>query len=79
LWLRIGLVQPISLAAGYAAFTAAGSGELALPLAYAAAGVVTFAAGAGMMARAGVSLGPRRLMIAGACYAALALLVRATI
>jgi O-antigen/teichoic acid export membrane protein len=79
LWLRIGLVQPVSLAAGYAVFTAAGTGELALPLAYAAAGVVTFAAGAVMMARAGVFLGPRRLMIAGACYAALAVLVRATI
>ncbi len=79
LWFRVGIVQPIAMAAGYAAFVALGAGDLTLPLAYATAGVVTFVAGAWMMARAGVRLDARRLLIAAAAYAGLALLVRATI
>jgi len=78
LWFRIGLVQPISLAACYAAFAATGSGPLSLPRAYAAAGAVTFATAAWMMARAGVSLGARHLAIAGAGYAVLLALLRLT-
>jgi Na+-driven multidrug efflux pump len=79
LWLRVGIVQPIALAAGYAVFVTAGAGELTLPLAYASAGVITFVAGTWMMSRAGVRLDPRRLAIAAAAYAALALLVRTTL
>jgi hypothetical protein len=69
LWFRIGLVQPASVAACYAAFAATGSGPLSLPRAYAAAGAVTFVAGSWMMARAGVSLGWRNLAVAAGGYA----------
>jgi len=79
LWLRVGIVQPVAMAVGYGVFVALGVGDLTLPLAYACAGVVTFVAGALMMARAGVRLDARRLLIAGVAYAGLALLVRATI
>lgn len=41
LWVRIGLAQPTALAAAYGVFTASGARELALPYAYAAAGVAT--------------------------------------
>jgi Na+-driven multidrug efflux pump len=74
LWARIGLAQPATLALAYAALVASGAGELSLPLAYAASGVLTLAAGVGLMARAGVSLGGRRLLILAATYAVLGLL-----
>ena len=79
LWFRVGIVQPIAMAVGYGVFVALGVGDLTLPLAYACAGVVTFVAGASMMARAGVRLDARRLLVAAIAYAGLALLVRATI
>jgi len=41
LWLRIGVTQPLAMAAAYAAFSGSGAGEMALPYAYAAAGVAT--------------------------------------
>jgi Na+-driven multidrug efflux pump len=77
LWVRIGVVQPVALAAAYALFAASGSGPLSLPRAYAAAGVFTFATGALLMARAGLSLGGRNLALAGGAYAGLAVLLRA--
>jgi hypothetical protein len=67
------------MAVGYGVFVGLGVGDLTLPLAYACAGVVTFVAGAWMMARAGVRLDARRLLVAAVAYAGLALLVRATI
>ncbi|MGE5179075.1 MAG: MATE family efflux transporter [Bacteroidota bacterium] len=79
LWFRIGITQPIVLAAAYALLVAGGAGALALPLAYAGAGVITFVAGTWMMARAGVRLDARRLGITVLAYAALGLLVRVVI
>ena len=76
LWFRIGVVQPVALAVCYAGFAAAGSGPLALPRAYAAAGAITFAVGAWLMARAGVSLGARNLAVGAAGYALLLVLLR---
>lgn len=78
LWFRIGVVQPIALAVCYAAFAAGGSGPLSLPRAYATAGALTLAAGSLMMARAGVSLGARHLLIAAAGYALLLVLLQFT-
>jgi len=78
LWFRIGVVQPIALAVCYAGFVAAGSGPLSLPRAYAAAGVITFAAGSWLMARAGASLGARNWSVAAAGYVLLLALLRLT-
>ena len=78
LWFRIGLLQPITLAACYAAFAATGSGPLSLPRAYATAAAVTFAAGAWMMSRAGVSLGARNVAVAALGYAVLLILLQLT-
>ena len=75
LWVRIGVVQPLSLAATYAAFTAWGAGTLSLPMAYAAAGAITFAAGLAMMARDGVTLRARDVGLVMACFAALGALL----
>jgi hypothetical protein len=58
LWLRIGVTQPVALAAGYVWFTASGAREMALPYAYAAAGVATLAVSLGAMSARGVR--PRR-------------------
>lgn len=74
LWAMIGVVQPISLAGCYAAYAAAGAGPMSLPRAYATAGVFTFAAATALMARAGVSLSRRDLLLAGGLLAALAAL-----
>jgi O-antigen/teichoic acid export membrane protein len=54
LWLRIGLSQPLSLAAAYAVFHGSGAGILSLPWAYAAAGVVTLGTSLAVMSGAGV-------------------------
>jgi Na+-driven multidrug efflux pump len=71
LWVRIGIVQPIALAACYAAFVAVGSGPMSLPQAYATAGAITFAAATWMMARAGAPLGWRNMTVAALGYALL--------
>ncbi|HET9952526.1 MAG TPA: lipid II flippase MurJ [Candidatus Eisenbacteria bacterium] len=71
LWFRVGLVQPLALAAAYAGFVATGSGPLSLPRAYAVSGAVTFAAGAWMMARAGAGLRARDLAWCAAGFLAL--------
>jgi Na+-driven multidrug efflux pump len=78
LWFRIGLLQPVTLATSYAAFAATGSGALSLPRAYATAAAVTFAAGAWMMSRAGVSLGARNVAVAALGYAVLLILLQLT-
>jgi Na+-driven multidrug efflux pump len=79
LWFRIGILQPLTLAAAYPCFVAAGAGPMSLPRAYAAAAAVTFVAGAWMMARAGVALRPRDAAVAAAGYALLLALLAATV
>ncbi|HET9253152.1 MAG TPA: polysaccharide biosynthesis C-terminal domain-containing protein [Candidatus Eisenbacteria bacterium] len=54
LWLRIGITQPLVMGAAYAWFASAGAGEMALPYAYAAAGLATLAVSVGAMSGKGV-------------------------
>ena len=54
LWLRIGVTQPVALAAAYTWFASSGAGEMALPYAYAAAGLVTLAVTVASMSGRGV-------------------------
>lgn len=54
LWIRIGVTQPVALAMGYAGFTAGGAREMALPYAYAAAGVATLLVAMATMSAKGV-------------------------
>lgn len=76
LWFAVGIVQPIALVAAYAWFSANGAGTSSLPLAYAAAGWITFAGAAVMMARRGVTLDGRGLVVTATGFVALAFLVR---
>jgi O-antigen/teichoic acid export membrane protein len=54
LWLRIGVTQPIVMAAAYAWFTAVGMHEMAIPYAYAASGIATLAVSVVTMSARGV-------------------------
>jgi O-antigen/teichoic acid export membrane protein len=54
LWLRIGVTQPIAMATAYVWFTAAGTHEMALPYAYATAGIVTLVVSVAVMSARGV-------------------------
>ncbi len=63
LWFPISLVFPATLAVAYAAFATAGAGALSLPKAYAAAGIAAACVGGAVMARRGVTLGARDLLV----------------
>jgi Na+-driven multidrug efflux pump len=68
------LSYPVSLAGGYALFTAAGAGPAALPRAYAVAGACSLAAAMLLMGRRGVAPGARDLLALAAGAALLAAL-----
>lgn len=79
LWLRIGVSQPLALAAAYAVFHTTGAGILSLPWAYAAAGVVTL--GTSLLVMSGAGVRPRAGDVAWilALLGGLGLLVAATL
>ena len=54
LWLRIGMAQPVTLVVAYAWFASAGAREMALPYAYAAAGLAILTASVLAMSARGV-------------------------
>lgn len=78
LWASVGIVQPVALAGCYAAYVAAGAGAMTLPRAYATAGAISFVAAMALMARSGVTLRRRDLLLTGGAYALLAALALAT-
>ncbi len=76
LWFRIGIVQPLCVALAYAWFARSGAGTASLPLAYATAGWVAFAAAVAIMARRRVTLDGRALALTAFGFVGLGLLVR---
>jgi len=74
LWFPISLVFPAALAIAYALFAAAGAGPLSMPKAYAAAGLTAACVGGAIMARRGVTLSPRDLVVFAGGALALVLL-----
>ncbi len=63
LWFPLTLLISVSVAISYAILTAAGAGLMSLPVAYAAAGLVSVLVGGVIMSRRGVTLGARDLLV----------------
>ncbi len=74
LWLAIAVSQPILLSAAYAYFVARGAGEQSLPSAYATAAWATLLVALALLARRGVTLDGRALLLLVAGCALLGLL-----